>query len=131
NLFLKLPRKARGDLQVLGGSGALYRFSLVPAEGSYDGHVRILAGKEEKRVVPEPVEMSRAMGVGRRPAEGNVLKADHSLGLTPELAAKVLYVYETGAYRGYVVRVENTSAAPQRLDPSRFVSKELVLAGAR
>jgi hypothetical protein len=131
NLFLKLLRKSRGDLQVLGGSGALYRFSLLPAEGTYDGHVRILASKEEKRIVPEPVDLIRAMRLGRRPAEGSVLKADHPLGLTPELAARLVYVYETGAYRGYVVRVENVSGAPQRLDPSRFLSKDLVLAGAR
>jgi hypothetical protein len=30
-----------------------------------------------------------------------------------------------------VVRVENVSPDPQRLDPSRFLSKDLVLAGAR
>jgi hypothetical protein len=131
NLFLKLLRRSRGDLQVVGGSGALYRFSIVPAEDRYDGHVRILASKEEKRVVPEPVDLIRAMRLGRRPAEGTVLKSDHPLSLTLELAAKVVYVYETAAYRGYVIRVENLSDAPQRLDPSRFLSKELVLAGAR
>ena len=131
NLFLKLLRNSRGDLQVLGASGALYRFSLVPAEGAYDGHVRLLAPRDEKRSFPESVELLRAMRLGRRPAEGGVLKADYLLAVAPELAAKAVYVYETTAYRGYVVRIENTSAVPQRLDPSRFLSKALVLAGAR
>src|SRR5262245_43846352 len=131
NLFLKLLRKAQGDVHVLGASGALYRLTLVPAEGSYDGHVRILAPKERKRGVPEPVELIRAMRLARRPAEGSVLRSDQVVYASPELSARLAYVYETTAFRGYVVRVENVSVVPQRLDPSRFLSKELVLAGAR
>ena len=33
--------------------------------------------------------------------------------------------------RGFVVRVENVSGDTQRLDPSRFVGKDLLLAGSR
>jgi hypothetical protein len=36
--------------------------------------------RRQKRIVPEPVELIRAMRLGRRPEEGTVLKADHSLG---------------------------------------------------
>jgi hypothetical protein len=130
-LFIKLLRKSQGDLQVLGSSGALYRFALVPADGVYDGHVRILAPKEQKRVIPEPIELLRAMRLGRRPTEGTVLRADQPVEVAPELAARVAYVYESTAYRGYVIRIANTSGVAQRLDPSRFLSRDLVLAGAR
>ena len=131
NLFIKLLRKSQGDLQVLGASGTLYRFSIMPAEGAYDGHVRLLAPREQKRQIPESIELLRAMRLGRRPTEGTILRADQPLQLAPELAAKVAYVYESGSYRGYVVRITNTSTIAQRLDPSRFLSKDLVLAGAR
>ena len=53
NLFIKLLRKAEGDLHVLGASGTLYRLSLKPTEGPYDGHVRILAPREKKKGAPE------------------------------------------------------------------------------
>jgi len=131
NLFIKLLRKSQGDLQVLGASGALYRFAVVAAEGPYDGHVRILAPREQKRSIPESVELIRAMRLGRRPSEGTVLRAEQPVLVAPELAAKVVFVYESSAYRGFVVRIENTSSIAQRLDPSRFQSKDLVLAGAR
>jgi hypothetical protein len=131
NLFIKLLRKAEGDLHVLGASGTLYRLAIRPAEGAYDGQVRIVVPKERSRTVPEPVELIRAMRLGRRPAEGSVLKASEIIYTSPEFAARIAYVYESTAYRGYVVRVENVSASPQRLDPSRFVGKDLVLAGAK
>ena len=76
NLFIKLLRKAQGDVHVLGGSGALYRLTIVPAEGPYDGHVRVLAPQESKRGAPESVELLRAMRLGRRPVEGTVLRSD-------------------------------------------------------
>jgi hypothetical protein len=60
-----------------------------------------------------------------------VLRSDQLVYASPEWTARLTYVYESTGYRGYVVRVENVSAVPQRLDPSRFVSKDLVLAGAR
>ncbi len=131
NLFVKLLRKAHGDVHVLGASGALYRLTLVPAEGSYDGHVRILAPKEQKRGLPESMELIRAMRLGRRPSDGSVLRSDLLVYTSPELTARLAYVYESTGYRGYVVRVENVSSVSQRLDPSRFMSKELVLTGAR
>ena len=131
NLFLKLLRKAEGDVHVLGASGTLYRFSVRPAEGAYDGHVRVVRPAVRKHGTPEPVELIRAMRLGRRPAEGTVLRADGAVYAAADLRATLRYVYETDGYRGYVVRVENPSREPQRLEPSRFVGKTLVLAGAR
>jgi hypothetical protein len=131
NLFIKLLRKAQGDVHALGASGTLYRLTLVPADGAYDGRVRILAPREQKRAAPEPVELIRAMRLARRPAEGTVLRSDQAVCTSPQFSARLAYVYESTAYRGFVVRVENVSPDPQRLDPSRFLSKDLVLAGAR
>ncbi len=130
-LFLKLLRKTEGDLHVMGGSGTLYRLAIRAAEGAYDGHVRIVAPRERDRGTPAPLELIRAMRLGRLPAEGTVLRSDASVAAAAGLAARTAFVYETDAFRGYVLRVENASARAQRLDPSRFVGKGLVLAGAR
>ena len=131
NLFIKLLRKAQGDVHVLGASGTLYRLRIVPADEGYDGRVRILAPKETKRDVPEPVDLLRAMRLGRQPLQGKVLRSDQAVYASPEWTARVAYVYETAAYRGFVARVENVSPIPQRLDPSRFLARDLVMAGAR
>lgn len=131
NLFIKLLRKAQGDIHVMGSSGTLYRLSIVAADGTYDGQVRIRVPKEDKHPVPDSVELLRAMRLGRKPADGVVFKADHVLFSCPEVTSRLAYIYETAAYRGFVVQVENVSASPQRLDPSRFVAKELLLVGTR
>lgn len=131
NLFIKLLRKSEGDLHVLGGSGTLYRLAVRPAEGAGDGRVRILAPRDKARGAPEAIELIRTMRLGRRPAEGAVLQASGILYDSPEFSARMAYVYESTACRGFVVRVENVSADPRRLDLSRFVGRDLVLAGAR
>ena len=130
-LFIKLLRKAEGDLHVTGGSGTLYRLAIRAAEGAYDGHVRIVAPRLRDPSTPEPVQLIRAMRLGRRPAEGTVLRSDLPVYASPELAARMAFVYETDAFRGYVLRVENVSGRTQRLDPARLIGKGLVLAGAR
>jgi len=131
NLFIKLLRKAEGDLHVLGASGTLYRLILKPAEGVHDGQVRILAPKERKKGAPEAVELIRMMRLGRRPPDGAVLKASEILYNSPALTIRLAYVYESNTCRGYVARVENLSGEPHRLDPSRFTGRDLILVGAR
>ncbi len=131
HLFLKLLRRAEGDLHVLGGSGRLYRLALRPADGAYDGRVRLVppAGKALRESAP--LELIRAMRLGRRPDNATVLRAEGLLYAGPDVAARASFVYDADAFRGYVLRVENVSASPIRLDPSRFAGKRLVLAGAR
>lgn len=131
SLFIKLLRPARGDLHVLGASGTLYRLAILPAEGAYDGHVRVRPRERGRRAAPEAVELVRAMRLGRLPAEGAVLRAEGPVFASAEVAARLAFVYETDSYRGFVLKVENVSAHPRRLDPSRFAGRELVLVGAR
>jgi len=130
NLFLKLLRKAEGDLHVLGGSGRLYRLSIRPAEGAYDGRVRLVLPLSKGRI-PEPIELIRAMRLGRRPPAGTVLRAGDTVYAGPDLRASAVYVYDGQAFRGFVLKAENVSGRPLRVDPSRFVGKDLVLAGTR
>lgn len=134
NLFLKLLRRAEGDLHVLGVSGRLYRLTVRPAEGAaYDGHVRITAPprSEKPPPLPEAIQLIRAMRLGRRPSQGEVRRAAGLLHRTERIAVTLVYLYETDACRGYVARVENLSKEPVRLDPSRFTAPELALVGAR
>lgn len=131
NLFLKLLRKAEGDLHVLGGSGTLYRLSIRPADGVYDGRIRILAPATRRAGAAPALELIRAMRLGRRPVDGRVFRAAGDLYEGPDFVAKLVYAYDAGEHRGYVIRAENRSAAELRLDPSRFVGPGLLLVGAR
>lgn len=134
NLFLKLLRRAEGDLHVLGASGRLYRLAVRPAEEAfYDGRVRIAPPPPAagRAAVPEPVQLIRAMRLGRRPAEGEVRRASGVLHYSAGVRMSLVYLYETDSCRGYVARVENLSGGPVRLDPSRFTASDLALAGAR
>lgn len=131
NLFLKLLRRAEGDLHVLGASGTLYRLALRPAEGAYDGHVRILPRPEKAGREPASLELIRAMRLGRKPEGASVLRAKGLLYAGPDLAVRAVYVYDAAALRGYVVRVENVSRSSVRVDPSRFAGTRLVVAAAR
>lgn len=131
HLFLKLLRRAEGDLHVLGGSGTLYRLTLRPAEGAYDGRVRLLPAPAKAAREPAPLELIRAMRLGRRPENATVLRAEGLLYAGADVAARAAWIYDAEALRGYVLRLENVSAAPVRVDPSRFAGKRLVLSGAR
>jgi hypothetical protein len=131
NLFLKLLRKAEGDLHVLGASGALYRFSVRAAEEEYDGRVRVLSSEPEAGRPPEAVELIRAMRLGRRPREGRVLGSGTRIWSAESIEATALWVYDLERLRGFVVRVDNRSAEPRHLDAARFVGPDLVLAGCR
>jgi hypothetical protein len=132
NLFLKLLRRAEGDLHVLGASGTLYRLAIRPAEGgAYDGHVRLRRPAPTNPEASEPVELLRAMRLGRLPPQGSALRTDEPAYASPEIAARTAYVYDTPSFRGFVVKVENVSGRPYRLELSRFVGRDLVLVGAR
>jgi hypothetical protein len=132
NLFLKLLRRAEGDVHVLGSSGSLYRLAVKPVEGIYDGHVRIRRpDAEKKRGEPDPLRLIRAMRLGRRPDEGQVRSAQGMLYRSSDIEVAAAYVYEMPTYRGFVVQATNLLPVPLRLDPSRFVGRDLVLAGMR
>lgn len=130
-IFMKLLKRAEGDVHVLGASGTLYRLSVRAAEGAYDGHVRIARPSGKERGFPEPLDLIRAMRLGRLPDGGTVLKSDEALHLSPDLECRLAYLYQTDRHRGYVIRVANAGASSQRLDPSRFTGSGLLLAGAR
>ena len=64
-IFLKLLRRAEGDLHVVGSSGTLYRLYVRPADGAYDGHVRILRPEKKATAGSTAIDLVRAMRRGR------------------------------------------------------------------
>lgn len=129
-LFVKLLRRAEGDLHVLGASGTLYRLYVRPAERVFDGHVRVTRpAKEASR--PGAVDLLRAMRTAR-PPEGTAVRRCSGVvhrGARATLTAR--YVYDTDFHRGYVLELENTAAEAMRVDLSRFSGEGLELVGAR
>ncbi len=131
SLFIKLLRPAEGDLHVLGASGRLYRLAIRPAEDAYDGRVKIRLPETVEHREPHPIGLLRAMRLGRRFREGHVLRSDAPVFRSDRIDASLVTIYETPSFRGYVVRVESNAQESVRLDPSRFVGRGLLLAGAR
>ncbi len=128
-LFVKLLRRAEGDLHVLGASGTLYRLYVRPAEKVFDGHVRIvLPGGDASR--PTSVDLLRAMRRGKVPAGVTVRRASGRVYEGERFALSSRYVYDGESYRGYVLVLENRTREPLRLDLSRFSGEGLDLVGA-
>ena len=130
-VFLKLLRRAEGDLHVLGSSGTLYRLYLRPAEGAYDGHVRIRRPEKKSAAGTAAIDLIRAMRKGRV-ADGIVArKASGILHRSLQTCVTARYVYDTDVHRGYVVTLENLGDSPLRVDPSKFAGEAFELVGAR
>lgn len=147
-LFLRLAKKSEGQLNVIGGSGTHYLFYLTGVAGddldSYDSYVRIQRKDEARKADALPKRQSRrpsgaldlvqAMRLGLRPEGARILRAKKELAYeSSSLEVRLLYVYDTQSYRGYVYEVRNTTAERLSLDASRLHGKgtALVLSALR
>lgn len=129
-LFLKLLRRAEGDLHVVGSSGTLYRLYLRPADGAADGHVRIVR-PSAPRSLPNAFDLIRAMRTSQIPEGVTARRASTELARSDRFVLTTRTVYDTPSYRGYVVLLENVGSETVRIDPSRFSGEGLDLIGAR
>jgi hypothetical protein len=147
-LFLRLIRKSEGQLNVIGGSGAHYLIYLSGVDPSdpqsYDSYVKIQKREESrkgdalpKRLPRRPgavVELVQAMRLGLRPDGAKVLRAKRELAFeSASLEVRLLYVYDTQSYRGFIYEVKNTTDERQSVDASRLHGKgtPLVLSALR
>lgn len=139
-LFLKLFTKSEGHLDVATAGGThvrLYIKPTVPGQ-EYDGHivlktVETKATAEAAAKLPDALELVKAMRLGLVPPGSSVRRGgDAPVSLSADVEGKLAFVYETTAYRGYVIRLANNSAkAAYQLDVSQFSSGRLVLIGAK
>jgi len=139
-LFIKLLASSQGHLDAILSTGRHVRLYVVPVkdEDLYDTAVLVRdneAGRESGR---EPkgsgsLELVRAMRLGEISSGVTARKGDGTrLFGSPDVEATLSFVYESASYRGYVVRVANTSRATgYELDLPRFHAEDLVLVGAR
>lgn len=139
-LFLKLLAKTEGHLDVLTTGGMHLRLYLKPAAAGeeYDGHLVLKAIPEKTlsdhpRKLPEALELVKAMRLGLVPPGASVKRGGGAVVTSGgDVEGKLAFVYETTAYRGYVIRLANKSPkAAYHLDVTRFNSPRLVLIGAQ
>lgn len=141
-LFIKLLAPSQGHLDAILSTGAHLRLYVVPAkdEDLYDASVLVqsekAAGDGGGRAEPRgagSLELVRAMRLGEIPAGVTVRKGDGGrLFGSPDVEAKLAWVYEAAFYRGYIVRLENSSATTAyEIDLPRIHADDLVLVGAR
>lgn len=139
-LFLKLLAKAEGHLDVVTTGGMHLRLYLKPSAAGeeFDGHIVLKAVPEKTapdalRKLPDALELVKAMRLGLVPPGASVKRGgDAVVTTTGDLEGRLAFVYETTAYRGYVIRLRNKSPkAAYHVDVTRFFSPRLVLIGAK
>jgi hypothetical protein len=143
-LFIKLLTPSQGHLDAILTTGRHLRLYVVPVkdEDLYDAAVLIQtpgapgAGDGNGRAEPRgagSLDLVRAMRLGDIPAGMTVRKGGGvRLFGSPDVEAKLAWVYESAFYRGYVVRLENASATTAyEIDLPRIHAEDLVLVGAR
>ncbi|MBI2901133.1 MAG: hypothetical protein HYY17_13195 [Planctomycetes bacterium] len=139
-LFLKLLAKAEGHLDVVTAAGTHVRLYITPtgAGQEYDGHVVLKtaaakSAEEAASKLPDALELVRAMRLGLVPAGASIRRGGDALvSVTGDVEGRLALVYETTAYRGYVIRIVNKSPKhAYQLDVTRFSSSRLVLIGAK
>ena len=144
-LFLKLLSKTEGHLDVITTSGTHYRFLVVPvaAPGPYDSNVVVKEGGERqaesgkasarKRTASGALELVKAMRLGEAPADATVRDGMKEVLWTgPTVELTLLYVYETGRFRGIVLGLTNRSPEEAyHVDVTRFTGETLVLIGSK
>lgn len=133
SLFLRLLHPVEGDLHVHGASGTLYRLRLRPvaAGQDYDGLVILSRPTQTPSPRTPAIELIRAMRLGEVPPDVTVRSASQPLFASQDLEVTLCYVYDSPLYLGYTLRLLNRTTSSFRLDPSRFASEDLVLAGTR
>lgn len=129
-LFVKLLRKAEGDLHVVGASGTLYRLYIRPADEDYDAHVRIVRPTAERSRLTS-IDLIRAMRISQVPEGVTARSGSGVVYRSPEMVLSARYVYDADFHRGYVLALDNGTASPLLLDLSRFSGDGLDLVGAR
>ena len=139
-LFLKLLEKAEGHLDILTTGGMHLRLDVKPSgDGEdYDGHLVVKAVPSAPppaalQKLPDALELVKAMRLGRVPAGASVKRGgDAAVTTAGDVECRLAYVYETSAYRGYVIRLTNRAPkAAYHVDVTRFATPRLVLIGAK
>jgi hypothetical protein len=150
-LFLRLSKRAEGQLNVIGESGTHYLLYLeavdAKAPDGYDAFVKIVRppppeeGASPRKPAnaerPKPkgaLDLIRAMRLGDRREGTRVLRAKgevvHS---SADVELRLLFVYQSSSYVGRIYEVRNLSGRKLALDASRFraAGDDLVLSGLR
>lgn len=142
NLFIKLLRESEGHIDVIGGSGRLYRLYISPAtSGTYDETLQVTlpeetpASHESKpsaQVRSLALDLILAMRRGERP-EGVLVSGgpQHAVHAGPDAELFIRLVYELDGFVGYVIELQNRSGKELSLDLSRYQGEGLLLIGAR
>lgn len=132
-LFIKLLKEVEGSIDCIGGSGRLYRVTVVPSARS----VTLLSIKapadrsSAAAEVPLPLQLMKAMRLGR-PIEGaTVARSSAILVDDPVLIVQLQWVYKLDGLTGLVCTVRNRTMETLRLDPSRFHAEGVLVVGFR
>src|SRR5436190_9622524 len=133
-LFLRLSKKAEGQLNVIGDSGShylLYLEAVDPkAPGGYDAYVKIVrpdqaasesgrarSGRQERPKPKGALDLIRLMRLGEAREGTRILRAKGELVYSSDdLELRLLFVYEAPPYLGRIYEVRSRAARKLALD---------------
>lgn len=150
-IFLRLTKKAEGQLNVIGDSGTHYLLYLEAVDPKvptgYDAFVKIVrpqldasepgkaqTGRHERPKPKGALDLIRLMRLGDRREGMRVIRAKSELIFSSDdVELRLLFVYDASPYVGRIYEVRNRSVRKLALDASRFraAGEDLILSGLR
>lgn len=132
-LFAKLLRAVEGSLDIIGGSGRLYRIRIRPAAKGLS-HLRLpgtpgAKRSEERSELPAPLQLIRSLRVGTAPEGAITARADAPVFEGSGMTIRLEWIVRWQGLVGLVCEVRNVGRRPLTLDPSRVRGEGLRVVG--
>jgi hypothetical protein len=130
-LFVKLLRAVEGSVDLIGGSGRLYRVLVVPGQRTAPELSIRSPRAPAAGQLPAPLRLLRAMRVGAALDGAVVTKSDAVIHDDGTIVVQIQRVYRIEELTGYVCTVRNRGGRPVDLDPTRFRAEGVLAVGVK
>jgi hypothetical protein len=128
-VFVRLLKDVEGSIDCIGASGHLYRVRVVPSQSA--GTLSLRLPKSVRSGLPLPLELMRAMRLGR-PMDGAIVtKSSAVVAEEPEFVVQLQWVYRIDDLVGFACTLRNRSGRTLDLDLSRIRGEGVLAIGAR
>jgi hypothetical protein len=131
-IVVKLVSKTSGYLDISGCKGSIYKVHIIASNKSrFTPFIKLKSQKPEKTHVlkkVKAVEFLKMMRFRTKSSNISVYKAeDKKIIESDDLDARLLYIYVSGDFRGYIVKLTNLTKVPINVDPAKFKADNLIL----
>jgi hypothetical protein len=131
-IVVKLVSKTDGFLDISGCEGSIYKVHIVASDkNKFTPFIRLKsqrAKKAHRLKKVKAVEFLKMMRFRAKSSSVSVYKADDKKIIdSDDMDARLLYIYVSEDFRGYVVKLTNLTRVPVNVDPAKFKAEDLIL----